>query len=133
MQRSRDREVISFSAPLASHNLCVESFIGPQESDCGCGWITVKVVEYGETLQRNNLLNKPAWTSFWLLGTIWGSSFLLIRIGVENIPATEVVFIRIVIAAVGLNFVRYLRGFSLPTDWRTLRALAIIGLGNATV
>ena len=25
-----------------------------------------------------------AWLSFWILGVIWGASFLLIRIGVED-------------------------------------------------
>lgn len=78
-------------------------------------------------------MNKAAWASFWLLGMIWGASFLLISIGVEEMSATQLVLIRIVIAAIGLNAVRHYRGYSLPRDWPTIRALVIIGLGNATI
>jgi drug/metabolite transporter (DMT)-like permease len=78
-------------------------------------------------------LNKAAWGSFWILGFIWGSSFLLIRVGVEEVSATQLVLVRTVIAAIGLNIVRHLRGKSLPRDWATIRAFAIIGVGNATL
>ncbi len=76
-------------------------------------------------------MNKLAWGLFWLVGLIWGSSFLLIRVGVEAISPSQLVLTRCVIAAVGLNIVLYLRGKRLPTDWPTIRALAIIGLGNS--
>ncbi len=78
-------------------------------------------------------MNKAAWASFWILGVIWGSSFLLIRIGVEDVPATQLVLIRCVIAAVFLNLVRYARRIPAPQDWATLRALIFIGLGNVTI
>ena len=78
-------------------------------------------------------MNKPAWVAFWILGTIWGSSFLLIRIGVEDMSAAQVVLIRAVIAAIGLNLVRIWRGYAIPRDWATRRALIIIGIGNATI
>jgi drug/metabolite transporter (DMT)-like permease len=78
-------------------------------------------------------LNKAAWASFWILGLIWGSSFLLIRIGVEDIPATQLVLIRTFIAALGLNLVLIARGRRLPTDWPTIRAFIIIGVGNAAI
>lgn len=74
-----------------------------------------------------------AWTSFWILGFIWGSSFLLIRVGVGVISPAQLVFIRTAVAAIGLNTVLLLRGKRLPTDWRTIRALALIGVGNATI
>ena len=78
-------------------------------------------------------MNRKAWIAFWILGLIWGSSFLLIRVGVEDIPATELVLIRIFIAAVGLNIARMLRGIPLPRDWPTIRAFSLIGLGNAAI
>jgi drug/metabolite transporter (DMT)-like permease len=78
-------------------------------------------------------LNKPAWASFWLLGIVWGASFLLISVGIEEMSATQLVLIRTTIAAIGLNAVRRYRGYSLPRDWPTIRALIIIGIGNATV
>jgi len=78
-------------------------------------------------------VNKAAWGAFWILGFIWGSSFLLIHIGVEDIPATQLVLIRVTIAAIGLNIVRILKGVSLPRDWPTIRAFILIGGGNAAI
>ncbi|GAB4529282.1 MAG: DMT family transporter [Anaerolineae bacterium] len=78
-------------------------------------------------------MKKAAWASFWILGFIWGSSFLLIRIGVEDVPATQLVLVRTVIAAIGLNLVRMARGIPLPRDWPTVRALILIGIGNVTI
>lgn len=78
-------------------------------------------------------MNKAAWASFWIVGFVWGSSFLLIRVGVEDIPATQLVLIRTSIAAVFLNITLYMMGKRLPTDWPTIRAFVIIGVGNAAI
>lgn len=75
-------------------------------------------------------MKRQAWIYFWLVGIIWGSSFLLIRIAVKELRPIEIVFIRTAIAAIGLNAVIALRGVPFPRDWRTLRAIIIIGLGN---
>lgn len=74
-----------------------------------------------------------AWISFFILSVVWGSSFMLIRIGVEEIPPSQLVFIRTAIAAVGLNIVLLMRGKRFPTDAATLRTLILIGLFNSTV
>jgi len=74
-------------------------------------------------------MKRQAWISFWLVGLIWGSSFL-IRVGVEEFKPVEIVFIRTAIAAVGLNLVILLRRISVPTDWRNISAIIFIGLGN---
>lgn len=76
------------------------------------------------------MTTKQAWGAFWLLGLIWGSSFLFIRIGVEQLPPFELVFIRTGIAAVGLNIIVYLRGKRLPTDWKGIRDLLFLGIVN---
>jgi drug/metabolite transporter (DMT)-like permease len=78
-------------------------------------------------------MNKLAWGLFFVVGLIWGSSFLLIRVGVEAVPASQVVFTRTLIAAVGLNIALLVRGKRLPTDWPTIRALGIIGIGNSAI
>lgn len=75
-------------------------------------------------------MKRNAWLAFWLNGLIWGSSFMLIRIGVHEFRPVEVVFIRTAIAAIGLSVVILLRRLPVPTDRRTLGALAVIGLGN---
>ena len=72
------------------------------------------------------------WIGFWVLGLIWGSSFLLIRIGVESVSPFQLVFMRTGIAAVGLNIVLHARGGRLP--WRTgLIPLLALGIANVTI
>jgi drug/metabolite transporter (DMT)-like permease len=79
------------------------------------------------------MTTKQAWGGFWLLALIWGSSFLFIRIGVEQIPPFQLVFIRTGIAAVGLNLVVYLRGKRLPVDWRGIGDLLFLGAINTVL
>ena len=40
------------------------------------------------------------WAAFWMLGSIWGSSFLLIKIAVEELPVFSLVAIRVGIAGI---------------------------------
>lgn len=80
---------------------------------------------------RSTALRK--WVGFWVLGLIWGSSFLFIRVGVEQLSPFQVVFIRTAIAAVGLNLLLLARGKHLPLNWRMLAPLLIIGIGNTTI
>jgi len=77
--------------------------------------------------------NRRAWIGFWVLAFIWGSSFLFIRIGVEQLSTFQLVFIRTGIAAVGLNTVVYLRGKRLPTDRAGVRDVAILGVVNTVI
>ena len=76
------------------------------------------------------MTNKQAWAGFCILALIWGSSFLFIRIGVEQLPPFQLVFIRTAIAAVGLNVVVLLRGKRLPTDRRGIGDLLFLGIVN---
>jgi drug/metabolite transporter (DMT)-like permease len=78
-------------------------------------------------------INVAKWAGFWLVGLIWGSSFLLIRVGVEELAPFQLVFIRTGIAAVGLNIVMLLRGKRYPANLRALLPLIIIGIGNTAV
>jgi drug/metabolite transporter (DMT)-like permease len=68
-----------------------------------------------------------------VLAFIWGSSFLFIRIGVEQLSTFQLVFIRTGIAAVGLNIVVCLRGKRLPTDRAGVRDIAILGVVNTVI
>jgi drug/metabolite transporter (DMT)-like permease len=74
-----------------------------------------------------------AWIGFWALSVIWGSSFLFIRIGVEQLSTFQLVFIRTGIAALGLNIVAALRGKRLPSDWTGVRDLLFLGAVNTVV
>lgn len=73
------------------------------------------------------------WVAFWLVGIIWGSSFMLIRVGVEVIHPLHLVFIRVGIAAVGLGIVVVVLRKKIPRDWRTLGSLILIGIGNTAI
>lgn len=73
------------------------------------------------------------WAAFWLLGIIWGSSFLFIRIAVEDVSPFQVAFIRTAIAAVGLNLLLLARGKRLPLNLRELFPLIVVGIGNTTI
>jgi drug/metabolite transporter (DMT)-like permease len=73
------------------------------------------------------------WAAFWVLGVVWGSSFLLIRVGVEAIHPFYIVFIRTGIAAVGLFLVVIARRRPIPRDWQTIKPLLILGVGNTAI
>ncbi|KXK50732.1 MAG: hypothetical protein UZ13_02280 [Chloroflexi bacterium OLB13] len=74
-----------------------------------------------------------AWVSFWLVAAIWGSSFLLIRVGVEHFTPGQIAVIRCAIAAIGLNAVLLARGKRYPRDLGVWIAFAIVGFGNAAL
>lgn len=74
-----------------------------------------------------------AWLFFWLLGAIWGSSFLLMRIGVAEIPPAQLTLIRAGIAAIGMNAVLFFTRRRYPTNPDLLRSLVIIGIGNTAI
>lgn len=78
-------------------------------------------------------MKKSAWASFWLVGIIWGSSFLLIRVGVSGVSATQVVFTRTAIAAVGLTTLAYLRGLRFPKQMPVIRSLLLLGIFNVSI
>ena len=73
---------------------------------------------------------RQAWISFWLVGFIWGSSFMFIRVGVEQIGPFQLVFIRTAIAAIGLGIVAWLRGLKFQADFQSIRDLVILGVVN---
>ena len=76
---------------------------------------------------------RQAWIAFWVLGLIWGSSFMFIRLGVQELRPIEVVFTRTAIGGIGIALVIALRRIPVPRDWRTLRGLIILGIGNVVV
>lgn len=73
------------------------------------------------------------WAGFWLLGLIWGSSFLFIRIGVEQLSPFQVVFIRTGIAAVGLNLLLFTQGKHIPFNRRGVVPLIVLGIFNTLI
>ncbi len=73
------------------------------------------------------------WSVFVLLGLIWGSSFLWIKIAVaETGPFTLVAF-RLLFGVLGLLLALRLSRQPIPRDRRTLLAFAFMGLVNTAV
>jgi drug/metabolite transporter (DMT)-like permease len=79
------------------------------------------------------MTTKQAWAGFWALAVIWGSSFLLIRVGVAQVPPFQLVFLRTAIAALGFHAVLALRGLRLPDDLRRRGDLLMLGVVNTVV
>jgi drug/metabolite transporter (DMT)-like permease len=70
------------------------------------------------------------WGAFVLLGLIWGSSFLWIKIGVENITPTVLVTLRISFGLIGLLVVMAATRQAFPRDRSTLLKYVFMGVFN---
>ena len=66
-----------------------------------------------------------------LLASLWGSSYLLIRIGLETIPPASLVALRVSVAALVLLIVIWRQGYRLPADFPTWRNFAIQSFFNS--
>ncbi|HUR32918.1 MAG TPA: DMT family transporter [Vicinamibacterales bacterium] len=78
------------------------------------------------------------WGMFGLLGLIWGSSFLWIKVALGDAPGHGfapllLVTFRLLFGLAGLLALLAARGLSLPRDRPTLRACAIVGLVNTAL
>jgi drug/metabolite transporter (DMT)-like permease len=73
------------------------------------------------------------WGAFWLLGLIWGSSFLWIRIAVQEIGPVTLVCLRLLFGVLGLAVVILWIRPPLPRDLHTWGLLALLGIVNSAV
>jgi drug/metabolite transporter (DMT)-like permease len=73
------------------------------------------------------------WVKFWLLALVWGSSFLLIKIGVEELGPFPLVSIRIGGAAALFAVYLYVTRRALPAWGNGLGALLFVGIFNTAV
>lgn len=73
-------------------------------------------------------MTRRGWILFWSLGIIWGLPYLLIKIGVEELSAPVVVFLRLAIAAVILVPIALARGHwkDLTGHWPAITAFALV-------
>ncbi len=70
-------------------------------------------------------MNVREWGAFWLLGLVWGSSFLWIKIAVGYLPPFAVAAFRLVFGLAGLLAVAAVQRQSLPRDLRRLRLYVV--------
>ena len=73
------------------------------------------------------------WLKFWMLSLVWGSSFLLIKVGVEELGPFPLVSIRIGGAAVLFWVYLQMTGRKLPAFGNGLLALIYVGIFNTAV
>ena len=73
------------------------------------------------------------WSAFVVLGLIWGSSFLWIKIGVENITPFMLVTLRVSFALVSLLVVMALQRQSFPRDRSTILKFVFMGVFNVVI
>jgi drug/metabolite transporter (DMT)-like permease len=71
----------------------------------------------------------------WLLvlGTLWGSSYLFIKIVVSEVPALTLVAGRLLVASAAMWIIVRVLGIKMPRDWKTWRIYALLGLLGAAV
>lgn len=75
-------------------------------------------------------LQTRTWLLFGLLALIWGSSFMFISIGVKVVHPYHLVIVRTGIAAIGMGLVMVFTRQRIPTDFKTLGLLLLLGIGN---
>jgi len=75
-------------------------------------------------------LRTKDWLAFIALGTIWGSSFLWIKIAVQEIGPFTLVALRLLFGVLGLLVVFLFARPELPRTWRMLLILTLIGFTN---
>jgi len=73
------------------------------------------------------------WGAFWLLGTIWGSSFLWIKIAVSDIEPAMLGAIRLAIGALGLLGVMWLGRLPFPRTATHLPAYLFMAVFNTAI
>src|SRR3972149_1688762 len=73
------------------------------------------------------------WVTFWTLGLIWGSSFLGIKIALENVGPFTLVAWRLLIGIAGLTLVVLARRPAVPRGRRIFGMLALLGLTNTAL
>lgn len=73
------------------------------------------------------------WLMFGLLGLIWGSSFLLIKIGLTGLDAFSLVAGRLSLAAIAFLIFTVVTRRRFPTDRATLAKLVLVGLTNTAI
>jgi drug/metabolite transporter (DMT)-like permease len=74
-----------------------------------------------------------SWVILFLLGAIWGASYMFIKVGGAEIPTFTFVAGRTLIAAIALFIVLRLRGESMPRTRRAWLPLIAMGIFNGVI
>ena len=87
-----------------------------------------------------NRLHMPAttrdarvWIAFVLLSAIWGSSYLFIRIGLEQLTPLSLVALRLLAASAGIGIIAAARRQSLAISWHTFGLMCVVAVVNIAI
>jgi drug/metabolite transporter (DMT)-like permease len=83
--------------------------------------------------RANPIMGAAEWALLLVLSVLWGGAFFFGKLGVSALPPLVVALLRVGIAALVLMAVARLAGARLPRDWRTWRALFIMGILNNVI
>ena len=78
-------------------------------------------------------MKRTEWSAFLLLGLIWGSSFLWIKIAVREIGPFTLVAFRLLFGLIGLLAIMRLQRQTFPRDRRILLAFLFLGVFNTAL
>jgi drug/metabolite transporter (DMT)-like permease len=73
------------------------------------------------------------WFAFWTLGLIWGSSFLLIKIAVDDLGVFPLVAIRLAIAGICMFIYLWTTGRRFPTSRKDQLGLVFVAIANLVI
>ena len=73
------------------------------------------------------------WIAFWVVSFIYGSSFMLNDIALNELNPLEIGFLRYGIAAIGLIGISLYRRSPLALDRKAIIALTLVGIGNHAI
>ncbi len=65
--------------------------------------------------------------AFLIVYLVWGSTYLAIRIGVQDLPPALFAGARFIVSGVLLGIYAHWQGMALPSSWREWRLIAIVG------
>lgn len=81
-------------------------------------------------LKKGKLMKLKHWAIFILLGVIWSSSFMWIKIGLQEIGPVTLVAFRVMFGVLYSIAVIIMQKTSIPKDVKTLKPLLILGITN---
>lgn len=85
------------------------------------------------TTTINHRMGLLSWSQLVLMSLIWGGSFLLIKITVQEIPPATMTAGRLMVAATAVALVAVLSGTVWPRDRRLWLGLVLLGALNSTI
>lgn len=78
-------------------------------------------------------MNFREWAAFCFLGTVWGSSFLWIKIGLGEVKPVTLMAYSFLIGVIGLLMIMWLTHQSFPRDLNTIMGYLFMAVFNAAI